>query len=207
VDLYLLRHAEDRAAAEGRFGDEGLTRHGEAQARQVSSALASIPFTRAECSPLRRARETAELVLKGRSVALQIEQDLAEGSAGALLGIGVDEAGALYPQDFRVGRTVVARIRAAARTAPDGESRAAFLERARRVAAHWRRTLAKPGDPVLVVSHGGILNFALQDLLGLALRDEVPFGFDHGGLARLVSYTETPAFGPFVMVRFGIPQE
>jgi broad specificity phosphatase PhoE len=206
VELYLARHAEDVAAAEQRFGDEGLTHRGEAQARELARALEQVELDRAFCSPLRRARETAELLLKERSVPLEIEPDLAEGSAGALVGLQLEEARKRYPQDFRVGDTVVARLRATGRTAPEGEFRDAFLARARRVAARWRRWLADPGGAVLVVSHGGLLNFSLQELLGVPLRDEVPFGFDHAGLARLIPYAEKADSEPFVMLRFGMPR-
>jgi probable phosphoglycerate mutase len=206
VELYLVRHAEDVAAAEQRFGDEGLTQRGETQARELARTLERVKFERAFCSPLRRARETAELFLKERTVPLEIEPDLAEGSAGALVGLRLEQARRRYPQDFRVGDTVVARLRATGRTAPEGESRDAFLARARRVADRCRRWLADPGGPFLIVSHGGLLNFSLQDLLGVPLRDEVPFGFDHAGLARLIPYAEKADSEPFVMLRFGMPR-
>jgi broad specificity phosphatase PhoE len=53
-----------------------------------------------------------------------------------------------------------------------------------------------------VVSHGGILNYAIQVLLGLPVQDLVPFGFDNCGVARLIWYGEQPGFGPFPMLRF-----
>jgi broad specificity phosphatase PhoE len=205
VDLYLVRHAEDRAAANARFGDEGLTPRGQAQARQLARALASVEFTRAESSPLLRARETVAILLEERSSPLEVVPDLAEGSVGALEGVRLDEARTRYPDDFRLGSTVVARLKAVGRTAPDGETREAFLARAQSAATRWRFTLDAPGGAALVVSHGGLLNFALQHLIGLPLRDEVPFGFDYAGVARLLSYEETSGFGPFVMLRFGVP--
>jgi broad specificity phosphatase PhoE len=205
LELYLVRHAEDAAAAERRFGDEGLTQRGEAQAREAARALGRVPFDRAFCSPLRRARETAALLLEGRPVPLEIEPDLAEGSGGALLGMELEDARARYPRDFCCGHTIVARLRATGRTAPDGESREAFLSRARRVAAGWRLALAEPGGALLIVSHGGLLNFALQDLFGIPARDEVPFGFDHAGMARLIPWEEGPEGELCVMIRFGVP--
>jgi probable phosphoglycerate mutase len=206
LEIYLVRHAEDAAAAAQRFGDEGLTQRGEAQARAAARSLRAISFDRAFCSPLRRARETAELLLQRRSVPLEIEPDLAEGSAGALLGMGLEEARGLYPRDFCCGHTIVARLRATGRTAPDGESREEFLSRARRVAERWRHALAEPAGALLIISHGGLLNFALQELLGIPVRDEVPFGFDHAGVARLMPWPEAPEGELSVMIRFGVPQ-
>jgi hypothetical protein len=53
-----------------------------------------------------------------------------------------------------------------------------------------------------VISHGGLLNYLLQRLLTMPVRDEVPFGFDHCGGLRIRSYSEEPGFGPFPMLRF-----
>ena len=58
---------------------------------------------------------------------------------------------------------------------------------------------------MLVVAHGGLLNYLLQILLRMPIRDEVPFGFEHCGVVRLLHYREEPGFGPFPMVRFGAP--
>lgn len=203
MEIFVVRHAEDRAAAGRRFGDEGLTPRGEAQVRTLSERLAPVRFAGVECSPFVRARETAAGLIRDPSIPLREDPDLAEGSAGALLGLSIDEARRRYPEYFRLGHTVVARLAATGRTAPGGESRETFLTRARRVSAHWRKLLAAPGDPILVVSHGGLLNYALQDLTGVRPRDEVPFGFENAGVARLLSFAESPAFGPFPMVLFG----
>ena len=92
----------------------------------------------------------------------------------------------------------------ACRTAPGGESRAEFLRRAEDAAALVERELEREGDHVVVVSHGGLLNYLLQRVLRLPPRDDVPFGFEHCGVARLLRYTER-AFGPFPMLRFGLP--
>ena len=69
MEVWLARHAEHRAGAAGRYGDDGLTERGRDQARRLASALAAIPFARCLVSPLRRARETAELLVAGRNEA------------------------------------------------------------------------------------------------------------------------------------------
>jgi len=197
-----MRHAEDRSAAEQLFGDSGLSARGEQQAR--ARAADSVLRGLSECwvSPLERAARTAELVLDGRDVPMRELQILAEGRIGALEGLGHDEARERYPDDLRLGRSVVARLAATGRTAPEGETRDAFLDRARAVAQRLRSHLDAGSGRVLVVSHGGLLNYALQALLDLPLRDSVPFGFDHTGYVRVLRYSEPPAFGPLVMLRF-----
>lgn len=203
--VYLVRHCEDRAASEGRLGDEGLTPRGERQARRVGAALRDVPFARCLCSPLRRARESASLILEGREVPVGVEPCLAEGSTGALEGLSIERARALHPRHFSLGATLVPRLAATDETAPGGESRAAFQARVAQAEERVRSDLERGSAPLLVVSHGGLLNYLLQRLLGVPLRDEVPFGFDHGGVAKLLQYREDPGFGPFVMARFAAP--
>jgi broad specificity phosphatase PhoE len=203
--VLLVRHAEDRAAAERRFGDEGLTATGLDQARSLARSFAGVSLRGCWVSPLARARETAEIVLDGRPVPVEITPNLAEGATGDLGGLSFDEAAQRYPRDFQRGRTVVARVAAAGRTAPGGESREAFVARAADIAARLAREVEVAGDPLLVVSHGGLLNYALQILFGLEVRDSVPFGFDHCGAVRVVGYREEPDMGPFPMLRFEPP--
>jgi broad specificity phosphatase PhoE len=205
LDVYLIRHAEHRGASELRFGDQGLSQRGIEQARELAAALREVPFSRCLVSPLARARETAERLLEGRELSMEIVPSLAEGSAGELAGLSFAEAQERFPKELRAGMSVVARVAASGHTAPGGESREAFVERAGVVAERIQSLLEAEGGPAAVVSHGGILNFALQLLLGLPVRDQVPFGFDFCGVVRLIWYGERATFGPFPMLRFAPP--
>ncbi|MFQ5697459.1 MAG: histidine phosphatase family protein [Myxococcota bacterium] len=203
MEVWLVRHAENLAAAEGRFGDGGLSPRGREQARRLGEALGGRSLRACFCSPLRRARETAEIALQGRSVEIRIWPELAEGSVGDLEGLSYREGIARHPKDFRLGRSLVPRLAASGRTAPGGESRDAFVARAVRAAERIREQLASaPSGLAWVVSHGGILNYLLQQLLDRPVQDRVPFGFDHCGVVRVISYRESPAFGPAPMLRF-----
>jgi broad specificity phosphatase PhoE len=203
--VYLVRHAEDQAALERRFGDEALSEWGRRQASELGTALAHVPFGRCLCSPLRRALETAERALAGRDVPTEVIESLAEGSCGELEGLGYEEAAARYPHFFRLGRSVVPRLAGSDVTAPGGETRSAFLRRVDEAVARIEAAREASPGPLLVVSHGGLLNFALQRLLRMPPSDEVPFGFDHCGVVKLLRYREEPAFGPFTMLRFVSP--
>ncbi len=200
--VYLVRHAEDRAAAELRFGDERLTERGVEEARALARGFAGISLRGCLVSPLVRAVETAEYLLEARDVPVEITPNLAEGETGDLSGLSFAAAARRYPRDFKRGRTVVARLAASGRTALGGESRAQFVARADEVRKRLEQEIRAEGDPLLVVSHGGLLSYALQHLLGVPIRDEVPFGFDHCGVLRLVDHHEPPAFGGFPMLRF-----
>jgi probable phosphoglycerate mutase len=202
ASVLLVRHAEDRAAAGARFGDEGLSERGREQARALGAALAAVPLAQALCSPLLRARETAELALAGRGLPLRVEACLAEGSVGALAGLPVDEARARYPQYFRLGRSVVARLAASGRTAPGGETREEFLERVDRAGRLVSEALERDAGAVVVFSHGGLLNHLLQNLIGVPPRDVISFRFPHCAVAKLVRHGEPPGFGPFTSLGF-----
>jgi len=205
VEVYLVRHAAAHVADSQRFQDTGLTPAGMNQARTLAKALREVDFAACVSSPLRRAVETAQLLIEGRELPLRLHPDLSEGDPGDLVGLSEAEASARYPDDFRLGPSVVARVAAMGRTAPGGESRMAFLERAG-VAAHTiLRELKERESSLLVVAHGGLLNYLMQILLRMPARDEVPFGFDHCGVARLLYYREGAGFGPFPMLRFGPP--
>ncbi len=202
MEIYLVRHAEDRARAAERFGDEGLSERGRDQAGELGRALSDVPFHLCYCSTLLRARETAEVALEGRDVPIEFRADFAEGSVGRLEGLSFADARSRYPEDFRLGRSVVARLAASGRTATGGEERSAFLERVDRALDLVRSLLADEREgPVLVVSHGGLLNYLLQRLLSMSVRDEVPFGFDYCAGLHVRSYGEDPGFGPFPMLR------
>lgn len=206
MSVWLVRHAEDLAAAERRFGDEALSPRGVEQARALARAFEGVSLRGCRVSPLERALQTARIALGDRDVPVEISPSLAEGSIGDLAGLDYEAGARRYPRDFARGRTVVARLAAMGRTAPGGESRDAFQARARGVAERLADEIAAPGDPLLVVSHGGLLNYALQALFGLPMRDEVPFGFEHCGAVRIVGYSEEPDFGSFHMLRFDPPK-
>ncbi len=194
-----MRHA---AYGDGRFGDQGLNAAGRAQAVALRDRLGTLRFERLWSSPLRRARETAEILGAGLGLEPRVHACLAEGDHGELAGLDPRAARARWPGDFSRGHSVVARLAASGRTAPGGETREAFLARASEACGLVRAALGESGL-TLVVSHGGLLNYALQMLAGMPTRDEVPFGFDHCGVVRVLAYGESPAFGPFPMLRFG----
>ncbi len=200
--VYLVRHAEDLACCERRLGDTGLSPRGRRQARALAARLAKIEFRACLVSPLCRAGETARLLLEGRHVPLEVEPNLAEGSLGELEGMDREEAQRRYPVDFRLGSGVVERIAASGRSAPGGETREGFLERARAASLRIERELGRDGN-LLVISHGGLLNYLLQILLRMPLRDEVTFGFEHSGVVALAHWGRASGDVPRVSLHFG----
>lgn len=74
--LFLARHGETPYNVQRRFqgqNDVGLTERGVQQAHDLARAAAQRPLVALHCSPLRRARQTAEIV--GAAVGLRPEDD------------------------------------------------------------------------------------------------------------------------------------
>jgi broad specificity phosphatase PhoE len=83
LHLYLIRHGETEWSLSGRHTgrtDVPLTRNGEDEARELGKQLGAIPFAHVLTSPLKRARQTCELV--GVEKAPEMEPDLAEWDYG-----------------------------------------------------------------------------------------------------------------------------
>jgi probable phosphoglycerate mutase len=163
--LLLVRHAETDDNVAGRLSgwtDSHLSARGEQQVR-----LLADHFNRAHghaaalyASPLVRAHRTAEAIgaLTGHEPVLL--EDLREMYFGELDGMAIEEISANHPEllagdedasldDF---------------TWPGGESRLAFVDRLKRVMDRIAR--AHPGQPVAVVTHGGVVSVFLTVVHG-----------------------------------------
>lgn len=153
----LARHGQSVAnAGEWLSGhtDVDLTPRGEAEARALGEQLRSHRITHVVSSDLTRAARTARIALDDRPHALRTHAALRERDLGAWTGWTVRElreSGARRVLDHLDGRP------------PGGESLRDVACRAMFSLARWDR-----GEPVLVVSHGGLM----RALLGL-VADEV----------------------------------
>jgi broad specificity phosphatase PhoE len=203
MEIYLVRHGEVESGSAQRLGDPPLADAGRAQARALAARLSATRFDVCLASPLARAAETARLLVEGRDLAIQTHVCLAEGAYGELEGLPTAEASRRFPEFYRLGRTVLARLAASGWTAPGGETRAQFLARARVAQALVSAPLFHTSARALVVSHGGLLAYLVALLVGHEPRDEATIGFDFCGVARVRAYREDPAFGPFAMLHFG----
>ena len=88
--LYIMRHGRtdwnDRHKIQGRT-DIPLNDAGRAMAEKAAAECADIHFDICFCSPLCRAKETAEIVLRGRDVPIRYDDRLMEMSFGIYEGI------------------------------------------------------------------------------------------------------------------------
>ena len=152
--LVLVRHGQTDWAHEGRhtgWRDIPLNAAGEAQARTVANALAGWRFSAVLCSPLQRARRTAELA--GLAPQAEYDADLREWNYGDYEGRTFTEIQAERP-GWNIWNDGVV----------NGESISDIGARADRVITRVRDV---DGD-VCLVAHGHLLRILTARWLGLA---------------------------------------
>ena len=160
--LLLIRHARSTWNAEGRWqgwADAPLHPSGESQARALATLLARTgePFAAAVSSDLERSAATARIVagILGLSE-VEVEPDLRERDVGDWSGRTTEEIELIWPgaiDAWRAGRLD---------RPPGGEHEPSF--RARVVGA-VERLAARPEEPLLVITHGGVIR-AIERHLG-----------------------------------------
>lgn len=160
--LYLIRHGEtdwNRRALYQGTTDTALNARGRAQAEAVAALLRGVDFDAGYTSPLKRARETAETVLRGTGVPLVTVPELREISYGLWQGRGSQPAGRCNPGLEWRWKHDPWSVRF-----PGGES----LDEVRDRAAHAfeRIVRAHTGDTVLVCGHGHLNRVLLIHALG-----------------------------------------
>lgn len=162
TELYLIRHGESvpnvTPTIGGMQGDAGLTDRGREQARLLEQRLRAeeLAADQLYASTLPRALETAEYVSRALGLPIQKDDALHELRPGEADGMDVDEWRSRYGEPehepFRP-------------FAPGGESWAGFLVRAG--AALLELVDRHPGETVVAVCHGGVIEASFSLVFGL----------------------------------------
>lgn len=160
--LYLIRHGEtdwNRAGLYQGTTDTPLNAAGRAQAEALAQRLAGVRLDAAYTSPLRRARDTAAAVLRGRAAPLHEMPELRELCYGLWQGRGSAPAGRCSPGLEWRWRWDPWSVRF-----PGGETLDEVRDRARVAVETMLR--AHPGGSVLVSGHGHLNRVLLTHALG-----------------------------------------
>lgn len=148
--IYLLRHGETpwNAAGNRYCGrtDVPLAERGRVQARLAAAALANRPLAAVVCSPLSRARETADLVAAGR-IEVEVDRRLLEIDFGGWEGLSAAEIAVADPRGWAAWLADPAATRAGG----TGETAAEVIGRAQPALAELGDRF--PGREVAVVGH------------------------------------------------------
>lgn len=179
TELLVLRHGQSEADVakpkifEGRLNTR-LTDAGLLQARLAAEWIAAkYRPQRIISSPLDRAKATAEEVGRRASLSVEYDEDPLERNNGELAGLTEAQAakkGFLPLEKYRPHETV-----------PGGESLIAFRARAE---VFWSKLLSwsKPGQRILIVSHGQMIAMLFRCFLKLPLNDYVQLGTGNTGI-------------------------
>jgi probable phosphoglycerate mutase len=179
-DVFLVRHGETEWSRSGRhtgWTDVPLTERGREEARRLAPLIRSQRIGAAFVSPLRRARETAELI--GIQDA-RVDADLREWDYGGYEGITTAEIQRTRPGWFLFDDGV-------APGPPDhpGETPEQVGKRADRMLAKVDAAFADAEGCVVLVAHGHFLRVLTARWLGLPPSGGALFQLATGTLCRL----------------------
>jgi probable phosphoglycerate mutase len=177
VQIFLVRHGETEWSRSGQHTsrtDLSLIEEGRERAAAIGEELSGNSFALILTSPLRRARETAELA--GLGAEAEILEDLREWDYGSYEGLTTPQIREQNPGWYlwRDG-------------CPDGEQPEAVQQRADRVLARIR---AADGD-VVAFAHGHILRVIAVRWIGMSVAAGARFALSAGAVSILGFERET----------------
>ncbi|MDQ6875404.1 MAG: bifunctional RNase H/acid phosphatase [Actinomycetota bacterium] len=185
----LLRHGQTPLSVEKRFsgrGDAALTPAGQAQARALAARVAELPRVDAVVSsPLRRARQTAQVVADALHLPVVEEEGLAETDFGTWDGYTMADVRSQWPDELD------AWLASADVAPPGGESFTATELRVRRARDRILRDHA--AATVAVVSHVTPIKILLRLALEAPPRSLFRMHLDLTGVSEVDWYAEGPA--------------
>ncbi len=196
ADILWARHGQNVANLTKTFSyrvfDGDLTDAGRQQAQELADRLAGDagePIGLLACSPLRRARQTAEIIGRRLGLAVTMElDDLREINVGGLDGRSDERAWDTYARVLAAWKAGETEVRF-----PGGEDHAELCARLRRALAAVARSAGDRRS--LLVAHGANLRAALP---GLAGEPDPGEDLPTGGVAAL---RVDPASHPFPLVQ------
>lgn len=166
--LILIRHGETANNASGLVQgrlDLPLNELGERQASAVAAFLAGEPLAHVACSPLQRARRTAELVAAPHGLMPELIPDLAEMDVGEMEGLSGPRMRERFPEFLAAW----AGPSGPSLPMPGGESLEGVQARAWAVVEDLCD--AWPDGTVAAVTHNFVLATVVCKALGLPLAD------------------------------------
>jgi probable phosphomutase (TIGR03848 family) len=160
--LLLIRHATTAATGKRLGGrtDAALDAAGRAQAEAAAARLADVPLKAVYSSPLRRTRETAELVAARRGLAVLPCEGVIEVDYGGWTDRPLGQLA-------RTKRWGVIQARPSLVSFPEGETIRGMQARA--VDAVEALVAAHPGDAIAVVSHADVIKALVAFYVGQPL--------------------------------------
>ncbi|MDO5097017.1 MAG: histidine phosphatase family protein [Peptostreptococcaceae bacterium] len=181
--LYIMRHGKTdwnaKRKLQGRT-DIPLNEEGREMARQAASAYRDVHFDICYCSPLARAKETAEIVLQGRNVPIVFDERLREMSFGVYEGLEKSFEIPDCPVNllFQNPEAYVA--------VEDGESLAQLYERTGEFLNEVVKPALEKGMDILIIGHGAMNCSIICQVKNLPLEKFWSEGIENCKLKKLL---------------------
>ncbi len=166
MKIYLVRHGEtdwNQAGLLQGQTDIALNAQGLEQAREAAERLKEVPFELAFCSPLIRAKRTAETIIGDRKITLTTDERLRELNFGPWEGVDIRTIKDAASQPFTNPGSYIP---------PEGaESFAQLYKRSGEFVDQVLLPLEGTYETVLVVAHGGVNRSILNPVLNIPVDD------------------------------------
>ncbi len=157
MKIYYVRHGQTdwnlARKMQGGQTERNLNETGIKQAEETKNKLQNIKYDMVICSPMNRAKQTAEIIINGKDMPIIFDERLRERKLGELEGNPITEACEKqiwdYPLDYKIN---------------GGESLSEFEER---ILDFLRDIKKKYNDKtILIIAHGGIAKVIKAYLYG-----------------------------------------
>jgi probable phosphoglycerate mutase len=181
--IIAIRHGETAWNVDSRIQgqlDVGLNDKGRQQARRVGEALASEPITAVYSSDLGRAHETAQSIAEAAGIPVVPEEGLRERGFGMFEGKTFDEIHQTWPEHAQNWRRRIPEWKP-----PEGGE--SLLELRERVTRTMTELAARhPGEQIVVVAHGGVLDALYRLATGQEVNSPRTWELPNGAINRLL---------------------
>jgi probable phosphoglycerate mutase len=181
--IIAIRHGETAWNADSRIQgqrDVGLNDTGRWQARRVGAALADEEITAVYSSDLGRAHQTAQEISETTGVPVVRSEGLRERAFGMFEGKTFDEIRENYPDHAHNWRSRIPEWQ----PPEGGESLVELRERVHRTMSDL--AARHPGEQIVVVAHGGVLDALYRIATGQEVNSPRTWELPNGAINRLL---------------------
>jgi len=182
--LYIIRHGKTDWNQEYRLqgrSDIPLNDEGRQMARDAAVEYKDINFDVCYCSPLIRARETAEILLEGRNVPIISDERLIEMGFGVFEGVSN-----IYDMPDAPMRVFFFNPELYVEPVENGESLDAVYERTGDFLKNVAYPLVEQGKDVLIVGHGAMNSAIVSQVKNKDRKDFWSDGIPNCKLMKLI---------------------
>lgn len=180
--LLMIRHGESETRYRGRYigkTDASLSDEGRRQAVALAAPLSFLQDVSFFTSPLKRARQTAELAL-GMNTSIENDEDMKEIDFGLWEGMNFAEISAAWPEEVAQWAAMEEDF-----IFPEGEATLHFRSRIEKIAD---KIVHHSAGTAAIFAHGGVIRFLICHFLGLPGRCHLSFDISPASISEIAIY-------------------